>query len=115
MSSDSATGLSAVVRKLYGEAHERVVIVGAGCSAEAGLPTGDALQEEIAATNPLYAGFAAELNESSDVERVFRVIEMISTLGEPNSESADFARIAHAQLSEDNIASAKEAIEEIRQ
>jgi len=76
-------------RKKYGEAHERLVVIGAGCSVEAGLPAGGALHAQLCDGFEFYRLIAEQLGESEDVERVFRVIELLSQAEDASSDAHD--------------------------
>jgi len=84
-----------------------VVLLGAGASADAGLPTTQDLHEELRGRlEPLYQNLAALVfaNQHVDVERLFRVIEFIHTVEtreRPSDrqvlhESHDIARLVSA-------------------
>jgi hypothetical protein len=88
-SQDTLQALKELVRKFYGSAADRTVVVGAGASVDAGLPAGATLHSALANSVDFYRDVARNIGESSDVERVFRAIEQIATARDVRSASSD--------------------------
>ena len=85
------------------EAPETVVLLGAGASADAGLPTAPHLHqlitEHLGSLAPLYTNLASlvfSASESVDVERLFRVIQFVHAL--ETAERSQDRRLNHEGL-----------------
>jgi hypothetical protein len=72
------------------------------------------MHEELAQQLPLYRSVATALGEDSDVERVFRVIEIVASLRSLVSESRDLTLFLGSEAPQPTVDKARSAINAIQ-
>ena len=106
--------VDALLTTQIGHVSDRLVLLGAGASVEAGLPDGRRLAEALAANAhlPLLTHILETIGDPDypDVERAFSVLEAIAELDQPTSLLADLRTLdlLRAPLSVDATAARKE-------
>ena len=82
--------------------NRRLILLGAGASVEAGLPTSRMLDAQLRSSNPVYTAISSLLAEAGlvDFERAVRLLRFLADLDEPASLSSDVSLMLEGTLQE---------------